>query len=89
MLIYLLAVDHLSNLFSVNIRDMRDITNNVFEIYDEHIIQEIPMPYKFKTKKPSYKVVPIEFSNTRMKYLPNHIAFGVVDNILNPKIHSE
>lgn len=68
---------------------MKDIVDNVFEIHDEEIIKEVPKPYKIKPKKPSYKIVPISFSNTQMKFMPDHVAFKVVDNILNPKIFNE
>lgn len=68
---------------------MRDIKNNIFDISDEDIIPDVPKPYKIRAKKPSYKIVPTMFSNTRMKFLPDHVAFNVVDNILNPKIYDD
>lgn len=80
-------MDYSSNLFSANIKNMQDIYNNNFDISDEDFLQDVPKPYKIRVKKPSYKIVPVLFSNTQMKFLPDHVAFDVVDNILNPKIH--
>jgi len=80
-------VDFSANLFSANIKNMHDIENNNFNISDEEILQDVPKPYKIRTKKPSYKIVPVMFSNTQMKFLPDHVALNVVDNILNPKIY--
>ena len=66
---------------------MQDIHNNNYEIEDEEMIKEIPKPYKLRKKKLNYKINKVTFTNTKMKVLPNHIAYGIVDNILNPKIH--
>jgi len=66
---------------------MHDIENNNFNISDEEILQDVPKPYKIRTKKPSYKIIPVMFSNTQMKFLPDLVALNVVDNILNPKIY--
>ncbi len=68
---------------------MHEIQNNKFDISDEDIIKDVPKPYKIRVKKPSYKIVPIWFSNTKMKFLPDQVAFNVVDNILNPKIYAD
>jgi len=73
-------------LFSANIKNLIDIRNNIFDISDEEI-KETPRPYKYRAKKPCYNIVPVAFSNTKMKFLPDHIAFNVVDNILNPKFY--
>lgn len=68
---------------------MHEIQNNNFDISDEDIIQDVPKPYRIRTKKPSYKLVPVMFSNTQMKFLPDHVAINVVDNILNPKFYDD
>jgi len=77
--------DNNSNLFSANIKRIYNIKNNLFEMSDEEIVKHVPMPYQLRVKKPSYKIVPVSFSNIKMKFLPDHVAFNVVDNILNPK----
>lgn len=82
-----LVNDYTSNLFSANIKNILDIKNNLFDISDEENIKEVPKPYKYRIKKPCYKLVPVSFSNTKMKFLPDHIAINLVDNILNPKFY--
>jgi len=68
---------------------MKDIQNNNFEVEDEEIVKDVPKPYKIRAKKPTWKAVPVGFSNTKMKFLPDHIAFNVVDNLINPKIYDD
>ena len=68
---------------------MKDIQENNFDIEDDDIISDIPKPYKLRPKKPKWKAVPIGFSNIKMKFLPDYIAFNVVDNLINPKIYND
>ena len=66
---------------------MQEIQNKNFNVEDEECLKDIPLPYKLISKKPTFKIVTFGFSNTKMKFLPDHVALGLVDNILNPKIH--
>ncbi len=68
---------------------MKDIIDNNFDIDDDEILEDIPRPYKLRAKKLKWKAIPIGFSNVKMKFLPDHIAFNLVDNLINPKIYND